>query len=120
MNSKTTLSISEARKNIFDIAEAVQKPGLHYTFTENGRPKAVLMSADEFDSLVETMEILNDPQALARIKKAEEEFTKGEYVSWEDAKKILGWQESSVGLVRDRGNKHYQAKAKKLKKKRHG
>lgn len=119
MNTKTTLSISEARKNIFDIAEAVQKPGLHYTFTEKGRPKAVLMSADEFDSLMETLEILNDPRALARIKRAEEEFAKGEYVSWDEAKKILGWQDSSAGLFRDRGNKGYQAKAKKLKKKRH-
>lgn len=119
MNTKTILPISEARKNIFDIAEAVQKPGLHYTFTEKGRPKAVLMSADEFDSLMETLEILNDPRALARIKKAEAEFAGGGYVSWDEAKKILGWQNSSDGLFRDKENKQYQAKTKKLKKKRH-
>ncbi|OGY92201.1 MAG: hypothetical protein A3H70_00935 [Candidatus Komeilibacteria bacterium RIFCSPLOWO2_02_FULL_48_11] len=117
MNTKTTLSISEARKNIFDIAEAVQKPGLHYTFTENGKPKAVLISADEFDSLLETMEILNDPKALANIKKAEQEFARGEHVSWDEAKRILGWDKMPASLIRDRGAKHYGTPSKKLKKK---
>ena len=48
MDAKTTLSISEARKKIFKIAEQVQKPATHYTLTEKGKPKAVMMSAEEF------------------------------------------------------------------------
>lgn len=59
MNTKTTLSISEARKRIFDIANEVQKPGVRYTFTENGKPKAVLMSSEDFESLQETLEVLS-------------------------------------------------------------
>jgi len=50
MKNKKTLSISEARKNIFDIAEEVQKPGVFYTLTEKGLPKAVVLSAEQFDS----------------------------------------------------------------------
>ena len=78
MDSKTTISISEARKKIFDIAEQVQKPGVYYTFTENGRPKAVLMSAEEFDSLMEDMEILSNPEIMENIRKAEEEYKNGD------------------------------------------
>jgi len=60
MNTKTTLPISEARKRIFDIANEVQKPNKYYTLTENGRPKAVMMSAEDFESWVETLEVAKD------------------------------------------------------------
>jgi prevent-host-death family protein len=53
MKMKSTLSISEARKKFFTIAEDVQKPGAYYTLTERGRPKAVIVSADRFESLME-------------------------------------------------------------------
>jgi len=85
MRTKTTISISEARKKIFDIAEEVQRPGVYYTFTEKGRPKAVFMSHEEFESWVETLEVMKDfPDLEADIKKAEAEFKKGEYVTLDE------------------------------------
>lgn len=117
MNSQTTLPISEARKKIFKIAEKVQIPGARFVFTEKGTPKAVMISASEYDSLVETMEILSDPKALSRIKKAESEFAKGEYVSWEKAKESLGWKKPLASAVMDKSKKQYSVKPKKRKKK---
>ena len=85
MNTKTTLPISEARKRIFELAEEVQKPGTHYTITEKGRPKAVLMSAEEYESLIETIEVMQDfPDLENDIKKAHEEIARGEYVTLEE------------------------------------
>lgn len=95
MSIKNTLSITEARKKIFDIAEAVQKPGNYYTFTENGRPKAVMMSAEEYESLVETLEIERIfPNLDKDIAEAEEAFRTGEYKKWptlEDLEKDWGF-----------------------------
>ena len=83
MNTKTTLPISEARKRIFELANEVQKPGTHYTFTEKGRPKAVLMSAEEYESLIETLEVMQDfPDLDKDIKEADEAFKSGEYKNW--------------------------------------
>ncbi|MEK7082166.1 MAG: type II toxin-antitoxin system Phd/YefM family antitoxin [Patescibacteria group bacterium] len=80
MDSKTTLSISEARKRIFQIADAVQKPDTYYTLTENGRPKAVVMSAEEFESWQETREIMREfPDLDKDIAEAEGQFARGEY-----------------------------------------
>ena len=85
MNSKTTLSISQARKKIFDIAKNVQKPSTYYTLTENGRPTAVLMSAEEFESWRETLEVMRDfPNLEEDIKKAKEEYKKGDYITLDD------------------------------------
>jgi prevent-host-death family protein len=57
MKTKTTLSISEARKNFFSIADEVQSPDVYYTLTERGRPKAVIVSADRFEALVNQQNI---------------------------------------------------------------
>jgi len=58
MNTKTTLPISEARgKNFSKIVDEIQKMGAYYTITDKGRPKAVIMSAEEFESWQETLEV---------------------------------------------------------------
>jgi prevent-host-death family protein len=85
MDTKTTLSISEARKKIFKIAKMVQKPSTHYTLTEKGRPKVVVMSTDEFESWQETLEVIRDfPNLETDIKRAEREYKKGDYSLLED------------------------------------
>ena len=95
MNTKTTLSISEARKKIFDIIEAVQKPGVHYTFTANGKPSAVMMSAEEFESWAETLDVLREfPDLDKDVAEADEAFRTGEYKKWstlDDLKKDWGF-----------------------------
>lgn len=95
MNTKTTISITEARKKIFNIAEEVQKPGVYYTLTEKGRPKAVVMSAEEYESMVETMEVERIfPDLDKDIAETEEAFRTGEYKKWptlEDLEKDWGF-----------------------------
>ena len=113
MTTKNIIPISEARKNIFKIAEEVQKPDNYYVLTEKGRPKVVLMSAEEYDSLMENLEILSDPKIMANIKKAEKEFKRGEYQSWDEVKKELGLLRKSSLVLADKGKKRYSAKRKK-------
>jgi prevent-host-death family protein len=43
------------------------------TITRNGVPVAVLLSADDFEALIETIDILSDPQAMAAIEEARAE-----------------------------------------------
>jgi len=84
MDTKTTLSISEARKKIFKIAEKVQKPATYYTLTEKGRPKVVVLSADEFESWQETLEVMHIFPKLGKdIERAEKEYKKGDYLTLE-------------------------------------
>ncbi len=85
MDSKKTIPISEARKEIFKIADRVQNPSTYYTLTEKGKPKAVILSAEEFESWQETLEVMKDfPGIEKEAKKAEEEYVKGEYSALEE------------------------------------
>ena len=90
MDAKTTLSISEARKKIFKIAEQVQKPDTHYTLTEKGKPKAVMMSAEEFESWQETMEVICDfPDLEKDIKELERDQKSGAYKGYVALEDVL-------------------------------
>lgn len=83
MEAKTTLPISEGRKKIFKIAEEVQKPSTYYTLTEKGKPKVVVMSAEEFESWQETMEIKREfPDLKKDIKKIDKAVEMGGHKKW--------------------------------------
>ncbi|MBI3671587.1 type II toxin-antitoxin system Phd/YefM family antitoxin [Candidatus Azambacteria bacterium] len=90
MDTKTTLSISEARKKIFKIADEVQKVGIRYTLTDKGSPKAVVLSAEEFESWMETLEVAKDfPNLKSDIKKANDAVKSGKYKKYATLEDIL-------------------------------
>ncbi|MBM3257616.1 MAG: type II toxin-antitoxin system Phd/YefM family antitoxin [Candidatus Nealsonbacteria bacterium] len=85
MDTKTTLSISEARRKIFKIAEKVQKPSTYYTLTEKGKPKVVVLSAEEFESWQEALEVSRIfPNLEKDIKTAEKDFKKKKCATLEE------------------------------------
>jgi antitoxin YefM len=82
MDTKTTIPISAARKDIFNIADKVQKTGVHYTLTDQGSPKAVILSAEEFESLQETLEVMRDfPNLEEDIRAARRDVKQGSYTT---------------------------------------
>jgi prevent-host-death family protein len=105
MRAKTTISISEARKKIFDIAKEVQKPGVHFTLTENGRPKAVVMSVEEFESWAETLEVMQDfPDLKKDLEKTDKAIKSGEYKNWSSLEDLLAKEGL---LIADKSKKKY-------------
>lgn len=95
MSKSNTLPISEARRKIFDIAEDVQRPNRHYTLTDKGRPKAVVLSVDEYQSLIETVDILNNPLIMKDVKTGESEYAKGQYSTLDEILKEEGYVQVS-------------------------
>lgn len=94
--SKKILTISEARKHLFEIAEEVQKPGNFCTLTIEGEPKVIMLAKKEFDALMETVELLSNPAVLQQIKKVEEEYAQGEYYTWNQLKERVGIKSPDV------------------------
>ena len=47
----TTTTITKARKDLFKIAEAVQKKDNFYSLTIDGIPQVVIMSQDSFEKI---------------------------------------------------------------------
>lgn len=71
------ISISDARANLPDLITRVSDTLGRVTITVNGQPKAILVSAEELESLEETAEILAIPGAKKSIKQGLKEAKKG-------------------------------------------
>jgi antitoxin YefM len=55
-----------------------------YIISKRGRPVAVMISPDDYEGLLETIEILSDKNAARRIKQAKKEIEEGKTISLED------------------------------------
>ena len=80
----TTLSLADARAELSKLVAAAHETHERFEITKNGERVAVLISADDFDSLVETLEILSDPEAMAGVKAGLEDIAAGRTKSVEE------------------------------------
>ena len=62
------LSLSEAKIKFSELVDSVQSMDEEFVITKNGRPAAVLVNPDEFESWKETIEIKSDPDLIKEIK----------------------------------------------------
>lgn len=85
-----TVTASEARNDFFAILREIETPGVSIVITYEGHPKGVLMSVDEFEGWMETMDIMSDPEEAADILKRLRNKDKEETVTLEEFKKNLG------------------------------
>ncbi len=74
-----TIGISELRKAISSKVKEVHENRSRYIIIQRSKPKAVLMSPEE----VETLEIMADKEILNEIKQAKEDIQKGRFTSYE-------------------------------------
>lgn len=64
----TTLPLADARANFSRIVEAASTTHERFEVTRNGSRVVVLLGADDYDGLVETLEILSDGELVADIR----------------------------------------------------
>jgi antitoxin YefM len=64
-----TLSVSEAKMKLSGLIDALNATDEEVMITKNGRPAAVLVSPEEFESLKETVAVRSDSSLMKEIKK---------------------------------------------------
>jgi prevent-host-death family protein len=79
-----TLSVAEARATFSKIVESASSTHERFEVTRNGRRAAVLLGADDFDALLETVAILGDSALVASIRDGLADLETGTTVSAED------------------------------------
>ena len=81
-----TIPLAEAKKNLSAIIKEVDEKYDRFAITKNGVNKAMLLSIDEFEGLLETLEILSDKEEREAIARAKKQVRSGETVSFKDIK----------------------------------
>jgi antitoxin YefM len=81
---------SDARSHLTELLDEIEEIHEHVVITRNGRPAAVVMSQDEYESLIETLEVLSDPELMAALAESDEDVAAGRVQPWEEVKRELG------------------------------
>jgi len=88
-NGSLFIPATKARNNFFGLLEQVKTNPFPIHITVKGIPEVVLISKEDYDGWMATIETLSDPQLLEAIKEGNEDIKAGRYTDWEDVKKEL-------------------------------
>ena len=85
-----TVSLKELRPALPEVISRIDEKLDRYVITKRGKPVVVMMSVEDYESLMETLDILADPKAMAILRRGEEDIRKGRTRPWKDIKASLG------------------------------
>ncbi len=83
----TSLTVSEAKTHLPELIRKADKGYQAFIITKNGLPKAVLMSYDELEGLLETIDISRDKKLVGSLRKSLKEADLGKVVAFSKIKK---------------------------------
>ncbi len=78
------IPLKEARQNFSTLVDRVDRLSERFVVTKNGTPRAVLMSAEEFESWVETLEIMSNPKTVKALNQGIKEAKAKKLSSFKD------------------------------------
>ncbi|MEK9147171.1 MAG: type II toxin-antitoxin system Phd/YefM family antitoxin [Patescibacteria group bacterium] len=80
----TILPLTEARNKFPKLVDEVSKTFARFIITRKGKPEAVLMSQEEYEALIDTLEILSSRQSMASLRRARKDIKAGKVRPLED------------------------------------
>lgn len=84
-----TVTLKALRPGLPKVIDRIDGRLDRYIVTRRGKPVVVMLSVEDYESLMETLDILADPEAMARLRKGEEEVRKGKTRPWQEIKRSL-------------------------------
>lgn len=85
----TTLSTADARAGFSKLVESASTTHERFEVTRNGARAAVILGADDYDALIETIEVLSDPDTVRDVRRALGEFASGDTVSGDEMRERM-------------------------------
>jgi prevent-host-death family protein len=84
-----TITLKELRPGLPKVVDGIDKKRERYVVTKHGKPSVVMLSVDDYESLMETLDILIDPHAVKTLKQGEKDLRQGKTKSWQQIKARL-------------------------------
>ena len=77
----TTLPIADARAQLSKLVDEASSTHERIEITKNGRRAAVLMGADDYDAMRETIAVLSDPALLLAHQEGVQALSEGDVLN---------------------------------------
>ena len=88
-----SISLTDLRPRLSELLSRAHEHFDRFLITRHGRAEAVLLSADEFEGLLETLEILSDSKLVSRLGQADDELHSGAGYALEDVRREIEGRE---------------------------
>ena len=79
-----TIPVSEARQTLPELVSRMRRLMDRVIITRNGKPEAVIMAFDEYESWVETLELISRPETIRGIREGLADLKAGRSRSFEE------------------------------------
>ena len=79
-----SMTVTEAKAHLLEIIRKADESMQHIIISKNGKPKAIIMSIDEYEGWLETLEIISDKAAIKDIEEARKELKEGKVYTFEE------------------------------------
>ena len=73
-----TLSLAAVKARFSELVDRVERQQDRVVVTRNGKPAAVLISADDLESLEETLAVMSDRSVASQIRESQKAINAGE------------------------------------------
>jgi len=84
------VSLKSLRPRLPKIMAEVDSKMDRFIITKRGKPVALLMSIDDYESMLETLDILSNTHLMKRLKKAKADIKAGRLKSLDSIERELG------------------------------
>lgn len=85
----STISLADARSRFSKLIDSASTTHERFEITKNGERVALLIGADDFDGLLETIEILSDRELTREILEGIRELQDGKSVGSEEMRRLM-------------------------------
>jgi antitoxin YefM len=69
INFSETIPVSKAKTYFSELLKRIKEQHESFAITQRGKIEGVLIGIDEYESLIETLEILSDPELMDSIRR---------------------------------------------------
>jgi antitoxin YefM len=84
------LNTVDARRKLTRLPEELENSPATVAVTRRGKPVLAIMTWDDYQAILETMEILSDDNAVEQLRRSIKEVKEGKTIPWQEARARLG------------------------------
>jgi antitoxin YefM len=97
----TTIPVAEARQNFSALVDEAVSTHQRVLVTRNGVPVVWLISDEDFESIMETLDVLADAAAMQDVAQSKADSAAGRYVTAAEMEKIMAARAQGIEIGDD-------------------
>ena len=91
------LTTVDARRELTRLPEKLGASPATVAVTRRGKPVLAIMTWEDYQSIMETLDVLSDGDATEQLRRSINEVKEGKQIPWQQAKDRLGMEDNPAG-----------------------